>query len=251
MKLPPYFDALVAARRAGAVGRDVHLGYWDDPPPLTDPVRPGEFERAQRRLTERIVDRLPLQPGLRVLDVGCGFGAAMAAMEARRPGLVITGLNIDARQLALCRGAASRLTLVQADACTLPFADGSFDHALCIEAMFHFASRAQFLAEAARVVRPCGVLVGTDILLRKPPGSDAILAILRRDYGPWPDPWGEATPSDAWDILSTEDWTAATLPTYRTVAPSVMNRPETAGDVLRRLHETGWLTYRMFAYRRR
>ena len=47
--LPPYFDALIAARRAGHVGRHVHLGYWDAP------AVGGDFEAAQARLTERII----------------------------------------------------------------------------------------------------------------------------------------------------------------------------------------------------
>jgi len=41
-----------------------------------------------------------------------------------------------------------------ADACRLPFPDASFNHVLCVEAMFHFASRRTFFAEAARVLSP-------------------------------------------------------------------------------------------------
>ena len=41
---------------------------------------------------------------------------------------------------------------------------------LSIEAMFHFAARRRFFAEAARVLRPGGVLVASDIVLT-PDGS--------------------------------------------------------------------------------
>ena len=45
--------------------------------------------------------------------------------------------------------------------------------------------------------------------------------------------------------------TAATLPSYRTIAPPGPRRSPTAGDVFRWMHQAGWLTYWMFAFRRR
>ncbi len=260
--LPPYFDALIAARRAGHVGRNVHLGYWDDP------SSPGGFEAAQARLTERIVALAPPAPGQAVLDIACGFGGTLAVLDATRTGLHLTGLNIDARQLALCRGSvanpANSLALVAADACTLPFAPATFDHAFCVEAMFHFPSRQRFLAEAARVLRPGGTLALCDILLHLP-GPNApwdaatIAAIVQRDYGPWPDPWVElpqllASASAAgFDLLSLQDWSAATLPSYRFVAPDrrgVPSRQASAGEVFRWMHTNGRLTYPAISLRR-
>jgi len=47
--------------------------------------------------------------------------------------------------------------------CRLPFPDASFNHVLCVEAMFHFASRRTFFAEAARVLKPGGAMVASDI----------------------------------------------------------------------------------------
>jgi SAM-dependent methyltransferase len=264
--LPPYFEALIAARRAGQVGRHVHLGYWDDPPPLTAPPHPGEFENAQSRLTARLIDLVPLRSDQSVLDVACGFGGTLATIDARMTGVTLTGLNIDSRQLTLCRDAVTRpdniLTLVTADACALPFRDKSFDHVFCVEAMFHFASRRRFLAEAARALRPGGSLTISDILLRPPisaPWDDGkITEIIRRDYGPWPDPW-----ADIAYILSTangfgleptnmQDWTAATLPSYRIVAPNARTpQHPSAGEVFRWLHLNGYLTYPALSFRRR
>jgi MPBQ/MSBQ methyltransferase len=256
--LPPYFDGLIAARRAGAVGRDVHLGYWDDPPALNVPPVQREFDHAQMRLSERIVDRVPLCPGQAILDVACGFGGTLAAFDRRNDGIALTGLNIDGRQLALCRDAVSRtgnsLSLVRADACALPFPPASFDHAVCVEAMFHFSSRQAFLAEAARVLRPGGLLAITDILFRQPDGVDpaTIAAIIRREYGPWPELWIEprAIQNAALDLLEYQDWSAATLPSYRTISPDG-SAPLNAGAMFRLLHAGGWLTYAMFLFRRR
>jgi MPBQ/MSBQ methyltransferase len=267
--LPPYFDALIAARRAGQVGRHVHLGYWDDPPALTVPPRDGEFEAAQARLTERLIDLAQPAFGQTVLDVACGFGGTLAAIDARLAGMRLTGLNIDRRQLALCRGAvtgpANSLTLVAADACALPFPSAAFDRVLCVEAMFHFASRQRFLAEAARVLCPGGCLVMSDILLHRPASgapwdAGTISAIVRRDYGPWPAPWATISDILSWadearlERISLHDWSAATLPSYRTVAPEkwgATRRRSSAGDVFRWLQVNGSLTYPAFSFRRR
>jgi MPBQ/MSBQ methyltransferase len=261
--LPPYFDTLIVARRAGHVGRNVHLGYWDDP------SSPGGFEAAQARLTQQIVALAPPTAGQAVLDIACGFGGTLAALDATRTDLRLTGLNIDRRQLALCRGSVASpgntLTLVAADACALPFQPASFDHAYCVEAMFHFPSRQRFLAEAARVLRPSGTLILCDILLRQPAprapwDAATIAAIVRRDYGPWPEPWVDVTQLLSWanaagfDLVDLQDWSAATLPSYRFVAPDRRGIPPSqasAGDVFRWMHTNGWLAYPALALRRR
>jgi cyclopropane-fatty-acyl-phospholipid synthase len=57
---------------------------------------------AQRRKYRRICERLRLEPGDRVLEIGCGWGG-FAAFAAREYGCSITGLTISAAQAALAR----------------------------------------------------------------------------------------------------------------------------------------------------
>src|SRR5271169_1308920 len=249
--LPAYLDGLIAAYVAGQTGRNLHLGFWDSPRDLAEPCAPGEFAAAQARLTGRVIELVALRPGQRVLDVGCGLGGTLAEIGARLTGMALIGLNIDRRQLELCRSIAPRagssLALVAANACALPFARQTFDHLLCVEALFHFQSRRLFLAEAARLLRPEGTLLVADILLRHPGTaapwhSGMMAAAIRRQYGPWPDLWAEPTSLQRWaaaeglDLKSSQDWTAQTLPSYRTAAPD--DQPErrrypSAGNVLR------------------
>ena len=73
---------------------------------------------------------------------------------------------------------------IEADACDLPFADATFDRVLCIEAMFHFASRRRFFREAARVLRPGGVLVISDLNLGRPAAGSGIAGVLHRGHAP-------------------------------------------------------------------
>jgi SAM-dependent methyltransferase len=72
---------------------------------------------------------------------------------------------------------------VCADACRLPFADGSFDGLISVEAAFHFSSRERFFGEAFRVLRPGGVITMSDVpTLRRPQGlreAVAAVAMLR------------------------------------------------------------------------
>ena len=263
-RVPPYFDGLIEGFHAGQAGRDVHLGFWDDPPALSTPCRPGEFETAQARLTDIMLDLSDLADGQDVVDVGCGFGGALAAM-GRRARLTRVGVNIDPRQLDICRTllqTGSPLSLVAADACALPFASASFDRVVCVEAMFHFRSRSTFLGEAARLLRRGGRLAVSDILLRKPPigapmRAADIATIIQREYGPWPRPWIDEREiiEDAQRaglvLTSRLDATRATLPTYRVTAPQnhagFPQRPN-AGNLLRWLHVSGGLQYLCLAF---
>jgi SAM-dependent methyltransferase len=267
--LPAYLDRIIAAYRAGYAGRDLHLGYWDDPPDLDTPSAPGEFEAAQARLTERILELAGLRRGQRLLDAACGLGGTLASIAARFEAMTLIGLNIDPRQLELCRdivpGTSGSLALVAADACALPFAAASLDHVFCIEAMFHFRSRRDFFAEAARLLRPAGTLVVSDILLDDPGGAapwdrQTIEAAIRRDYGPWPQLWIKTCSLERWAAaeglapVMAEDWTVATLPSYRTIAPNENTaswRCPDAGNVLRWLHRHRWLTYQLLILQRR
>jgi MPBQ/MSBQ methyltransferase len=262
MKAPAYFDSLLEAFRRGHAARWVHLGHWDEPQAAGS--ERADFGRAQARLDEILVEMADLRAGQSVLDVGCGLGATLESINRRMSGMALTGLNIDARQLELCRGIeavnGNTLSWKEGDACHLPFADASFDRLLCIEAMFHFASRRAFFAEAARVLRPGGVLVASDIVVspaareRDTPGFP-IAASIDAGFGPWPDLWSRDADHRALaaaaglQCIEWRDATANTLPSHRFTAPSpgAQRDPRdilaNATSMLRWLHGQGLLQY--------
>ena len=70
-----------------------------------------------------------VEPGSRVLDIGCGDGGLMAAIEAEK-GCDARGLELDPAQVALC--VARGLSVVQGDANTdlADYPDKAFDYAI-------------------------------------------------------------------------------------------------------------------------
>ena len=78
---------------------------------------------------QAFVDRLNIQPGMRVLDVACGDGNA--AIPAAHSGAVVTGVDIATPSLEAGRKRAShegvRVQFDEGDAEQLPYADNEFD----------------------------------------------------------------------------------------------------------------------------
>jgi MPBQ/MSBQ methyltransferase len=265
LPVPPYFDYLIEGFQRGKAGRFVHLGHWDMPAALDAEPQPAEFEHAQTRLTQVLLGMAHLQAGQSVLDVGCGFGGTFDLINRQLDNMDLVGVNIDPRQLDICRSIKplndNRLRWELADACRLPFADASFDRVLCIEAMFHFASRRTFFAEAARVLKPGGAMVASDIVVTESakaldaPGF-CIEAPIREGFGPWPDFWGADAdhPSlgaaQGLKIIALHDATASTLRSHRFTVPSSLDERHDPGDaasraalMLRWLHRNAHMQY--------
>jgi SAM-dependent methyltransferase len=116
-------------------------------------------------------DRLGLQPGDRVLDMGCGGGRH--AFEMYRRGADVVAFDQDGDELAgvldlfgAMREAGevppgAEADIKQGDARSLPYPDGEFDRVVAAEVLEHIPDDTAAMAELARVLRPGGTLAVT------------------------------------------------------------------------------------------
>jgi ubiquinone/menaquinone biosynthesis C-methylase UbiE len=116
-----------------------------------------------------------------VLELGAGSGAMAAELLAAYPDVRLTVTDVDDDMV---EAASARLTTFgdrvaarQADATALPFTDDTFDAVLSWVMLHHTVEWEKALAEAMRVLRPGGHLVGYDLL------STAPMRLLHRDEG--------------------------------------------------------------------
>jgi SAM-dependent methyltransferase len=98
--------------------------------------------------------------GLNVLELGCGaaqWSIALAGLGARP-----VGLDVSARQLEHARRAMAEagldFPLLEANAESVPLPETSFDIVFCDHGAFNFADPRRLVPEAARLLRPDGLL---------------------------------------------------------------------------------------------
>ena len=118
----------------------------------------------QREIGARLYERLELttlKPA-RILDLGCGTGAQLAALSKRYPQAQVLGADLALNMLSVGRrgqGWFRRKLLVCADALHLPFAAVSFDLVYCNLMLQWCDDLDQVFSELRRVLRPHGLLL--------------------------------------------------------------------------------------------
>ena len=101
-----------------------------------------------------------VQPGERVLDLGCGAGEFSAALAAA--GVQPVGVDVAAEALRRAARRVPDLDLrLWRDGAPLPLDDGSVDAVWAGEVIEHVADVASWLSEVRRVLRPRGTLLLT------------------------------------------------------------------------------------------
>lgn len=119
--------------------------------------RDNPFARAYAAKREAVLALVPPR-ARRLLDVGGGPGR-MAIPLGQHHEVMLCDLSRGMLATARSQPGGLRLRLAAADARSLPFADRTFDCALCIDVLPHLPDPAPALAEARRVLRPGGTLI--------------------------------------------------------------------------------------------
>lgn len=119
-----------------------------------------QMGRWSRRLAPAFIRFAGITGALRVLDVGCGTGGLSMCL-AQDPKIVsVHGLDISPAyvEYAKRRSNDTRLNFQVGDACSLPFAEASFDHAVSM-LVLQFVPQAELaVREMRRVTRPGGTV---------------------------------------------------------------------------------------------
>ena len=146
----------------------LNVGYEEDPPMAVPLAESDEPNRFHIQLYHRVATQSDLR-GKRILEVGCGHGGgASYLMRSLRPASY-TGLDLNRAGIAFCRKTHDLVGVdfVHGNAERLPFPDQSFDAVINIESSGAYPHFSDFLAEVARVLRPGGDFLYTDLRPRE------------------------------------------------------------------------------------
>ena len=146
--LSPYYQSLW--------GEHLHHGYW---------IRGHETRGdAQVQLIEYLARLASIQPGARILDIGCGIGGSSLFL-AKNYGAAVTGISKSPVQIDMANQTAAErqldATFVLMDAEALHLSE-RFDVLWSIESISHYQDPAKFFAEAAKLLKPGGTFALTD-----------------------------------------------------------------------------------------
>ena len=122
-----------------------------NPEAAANPFR-ADYEAKRKWVVESVAGR-----GKHVLDVGGAMGRMAIPLAHRHD---VTLCDLSERMLKLARHSSDvHLRLAVGDVTALPFADGCFDWALCIDVLPHVAEPRTAFGEIRRVLRPGGKVI--------------------------------------------------------------------------------------------
>ena len=169
-----------------AAGKDIeHLRVED-----LEPI--DQFHIGGKWATLQLLQRAPLQPGTKVLDVGGGIGGT-ARLLAEKQGCFVTVLDLTeeycrvGEMLTQRTGLADRVTFQHGSALDMPFPDALFEAVWTQHSSMNIEDKDQLYREIGRVLQPGGRLALFEVMEGKggpvhfpvPWADDATISFLR------------------------------------------------------------------------
>jgi cyclopropane-fatty-acyl-phospholipid synthase len=155
------------------------------------PTGAEDLEAAQEAKLEHICRKLRLQPGERLLDIGCGWGG-LVQYAAERHGVLATGITLSRAQADLARERIRAAGL--GDRCQIEIRDyrdlssgTTFDKVVSVGMVEHVgrAKLPTYFAQAYRVTRPGGLFLNHGIVLTAPLRFPRLALRTARLIGGW------------------------------------------------------------------
>jgi glycogen synthase len=120
------------------------------------PDDPGPFQSLYEHKRAAVLAHFAVEPSMRIADIGGGYGRLAGPLAARHD---VTLVDVSPEMLEEAARRWPMLRSLEADARSLPFADGDFDAVLALDLTPHLPDLAAGLRELARIVRIGGEVV--------------------------------------------------------------------------------------------
>jgi ubiquinone/menaquinone biosynthesis C-methylase UbiE len=123
--------------------------------------RGDEMEDHHSDITEQTLSLMDIQPGDRILDLGCGTGWASRRMARLAQGGEVVGLDVADEMLRRAEEASSafrNVRYVWGSAERIPESDNAFSKVLSVESFYYYGDQGKALDELRRVMAPGGKL---------------------------------------------------------------------------------------------
>jgi cyclopropane-fatty-acyl-phospholipid synthase len=137
-------------------------------------AEPGmTLEEAQSAKKAHVASKLLLQPGQRVLDIGCGWGGMGLTLAERTPGGEVTGVTLSTEQLAVARErAVAKTANARFELCDYRDVKGTFDRIVSVGMFEHVGqpNYQDYFDTVARLLKDDGVAVIHAIGRKDEPG---------------------------------------------------------------------------------
>ncbi len=117
--------------------------------------------RFSRPLAEQFVDLVGVEPGQRVLDVGCGSGALTEVLVSRVGVEGVSAVDPSESFVEVVRTAYPSMDVQRSDAESLPFPDRSFDVVLAQLVVHFMADPVRGITQMARTTAPGGFVAAS------------------------------------------------------------------------------------------
>jgi len=164
---------------------------WDGPTGDVWADNADQFDAGVARYMPAFLAAVAIEPGMDVLDVGCGNG--LTTREAARRAASVTGVDLSARMLDIARRRAAaeglaNVSFRQADVQIADLGEARYDRVISRNGVMFFGDPVAAFANLARALKPEGRMV---LLVWQPMAENPWLTAFRTAVpGPLPPPDG-------------------------------------------------------------
>jgi ubiquinone/menaquinone biosynthesis C-methylase UbiE len=119
-----------------------------------------EMASAHQRTAKNVIDRIPLSPEDRILDIGTGNGFAARSLSSQEPDAYVDGLDLSPEMIrnASTSGNKPEVEYIVGDLHSIPIQKNSYDYIFMMDVIQYSPDPEKAFYEMKRVLKPSGEL---------------------------------------------------------------------------------------------